>query len=202
MQFELILNFSDDENSGKYLLSYCFSPTSTGLYGFVVADTTALSAHCPNFTCSRGYWPVVELPLVPAVVPPVLPAAPVVPLVLPAPVPVETGPLLMVPPLVVLPVVPEVELPPPAPPAAASLPLDMSAPSPVLIESIAVLEVPLMSELPLASESVATSPEPVLDSEALPLPPHELKERAALNRAAARKLKRGLYIKRKESGKM
>ena len=202
MQFELILNFSDDENSYKYLLSYCFSPTSTGLYGFVVTDTTTLSAHCPNFTCSRGYWPVVELPLVPAVVPPVLPAAPVVPLVLPAPVPVETGPLLMVPPLVVLPVVPEVELPsapPPDPPAAASLPLETS---PVLVESMAVLEVPLISELPLASESVATSPEPVLDSPALPLPPQELKERAAPKRAAARKLKRGLYIKRKESGKM
>lgn len=125
-----------------------------------------------------------------------------VPLVLPAPVPVETGPLLIVPPLVVLPVVPEVELPPPAPPAAASLPLDTSAPSPVLIESMAVLEVPLISELPLASESVAASPEPVLDSEALPLPPQELKESAAPKRAAARKLKRGLCIKRMESGKM
>ena len=125
-----------------------------------------------------------------------------VPLVLPAPVPVETGPLLIVPPLVVLPVVPEVELPPPAPPAAASLPLDTSAPSPVLIESMAVLEVPLISELPLASESVAASPEPVLDSEALPLPPQELKESAAPKRAAARKLKRGLCIKRIESGKM
>jgi hypothetical protein len=66
---------------------------------------------------------------------------------------------------------------------------------------MAVLEVPLISELPLASESVATSPEPVLDSEALPLPPQELKESAAPKRAAARKLKRGLCIKRKESGK-
>jgi hypothetical protein len=101
----------------------------------------------------------------------------------------------MVPPLVVLPVVPEVELPlaPPAapPPAAASSPFDTS---PVLIESMAVLEVPLISELPLASESVATSPEPVLDSEALPLPPQELKERDAPKRAIAKKLMRGLCI--------
>jgi hypothetical protein len=123
-----------------------------------------------------------------------------VPLVLPAPVPVEIGPLLIVPPLVVLPVVPDVELPPAAPPSAEppAPPLSAAlrpAALPVVIESASVLEVPLISELPLASESVATSPEPVLDSAGLPLPPQELKERAAPKRATARKLMRDLYIK-------
>jgi hypothetical protein len=50
-----------------------------------------------------------------------------------------------------------------------------------------------MSELPLASESVAMSPEPVLGSLELLPPLQELKERAAPIKAAAKKLIRGLY---------
>lgn len=115
-----------------------------------------------------------------------------VPLVLPAPVPDVTGPLLMVPPLVVLPVVPEVEEPPPA--GFSAWPA--AAPASELIESCSVLEVPLISELPLASESVATSPDPVLGSLELLPPLQELKERAAPNRAVAKKLIRGLYMVR------
>lgn len=114
--------------------------------------------------------------------------APVVPLVLPAPVPDVTGPLLIVPPLVVLPVVPEVELPEVEPSAALAAPLS------AVIESCSVLDEPLMSELPLASESVAMSPEPVLGSLELLPPLQELKERAAPNKAVARKLIRNLYM--------
>lgn len=115
--------------------------------------------------------------------------APVVPLVLPAPVPDVTGPLLMVPPLVVLPVVPEVELPVVEPSGAP-----LAAPLSAVIESCSVLEVPLMSELPLASESVAMSPEPVLGSLELLPPLQALNDKDAPSRAMARKLMRGLYM--------
>ena len=119
----------------------------------------------------------------------VLPAveAPVVPLVLPAPVPDVTGPVLIVPPLVVLPVVPEVELP--AEPFAAP-PLSLT-------ESCGIVEEPFMSELPFASESVSMSPEPVLGSLELLPPLHALKESAAPSRATAKRLKCGLFMSEK-----
>ena len=108
-----------------------------------------------------------------------------VPLVLPAPVPDVTGPLLMVPPLGV----PAVE-----PPAAGFSAWPAAAPLSELIESCSVLEVPLISELPLASESVATSPDPVLGSLELLPPLQELKESAAPSSTAAIRLIRGLNM--------
>lgn len=69
-----------------------------------------------------------------------------------------------------------------------------AAPASELIESCSVLEVPLMSELPLASESVAMSPEPVLGSVELLPPLQELNVRAAPNRAVAIRLIRGMNM--------